>query len=158
MAYRLIHIDIFCAVLFGISSTRYPMLLLCLLTITLDSFNKIHYCFAARANKKWISTWEILEEKQMQVLLLLHPKAIIHTLFLTHQVYWYILQKWIQKSSLITGGALLENVACSSRTLPHLLDCKFPSSGSLEHTTFAGITASFVNKVRCQHLADIHCP
>lgn len=63
MAYRLIHIDIFYAVLFRLSSTRYPILLLCLLTVTLDSFNKIQYCIAARLNKKCISTWEILEEQ-----------------------------------------------------------------------------------------------
>lgn len=62
MAHRLIHIDISHAALFLLSSTRYPILLLCQLTVTFDSFNKILYCNAARLNKNGISTWEILEQ------------------------------------------------------------------------------------------------
>lgn len=70
-SHRLIYIDISCVVLFLLPSTRYPIPLLCQLTVTFDSFIKILYCITARLNKKQISIWEILEEMQKQVLLLL---------------------------------------------------------------------------------------
>lgn len=80
---------------------------------------------------------------------------------LTYWVYCCILlkKKKRQKFPLITKNFSWKIKSNQAVTwmLPHLCDCKFPSSGCFEHTDFSGIS-SFLVEVNWQNFTDLKIP